>query len=59
MSDVTNLANPDTTSVDLSQNVTGSIDTSWHKNVSSNHYAWVYVVGGISLLWLIGATFKA
>lgn len=59
MADVTGIANPDNTALDLNPNVTGSIDTAWHKNVSQNHYAWVYVVGGLGLLWLMGAGFKA
>jgi hypothetical protein len=55
---VTGLAGADTTAVDFEPNVTGSIDTTWHRNVSPNHYAWLYIVGALGLLWVTGASFK-
>ena len=58
MANVTGQASTDTTAVDVEQNITGSIDTTWHRNVHPNHYAWVYIVGALGLLWITGASFK-
>ena len=61
MSDnVTGLADPDTTDVDLMISATGgpSGGTAWHTNYSPNHYAWFYVVGALLLLWGIGGVFR-
>ena len=52
---ITGNANPDTTNVDLQGNETGdAVSPAWHTNYSSNHYAWLYIVGALLLLWGVG-----
>lgn len=60
MSDnVTGLADPDTTDINLTGNVTGSsVSSAWHMNYSPNHYAWLYIVGALLLLWGMGGVFR-
>jgi hypothetical protein len=52
--------NPDTTMTTLSGHVTGdNANNKWHMGFSANHYAWVYIVGALVLLWLMGGAFKS
>ena len=56
---ITGGANPDTTDVNLIGNVTGnSVSDAWHTNYSPNHYAWLYIVGALVLLWGVGGVFR-
>lgn len=56
---VTGLADPDTTDVNLVGNITGSyVKEAWHTNYSPNHYAWFYIVGALLLLWGMGGVFR-
>lgn len=53
-------ADADTTGVTLRGHVGGDNTNqgpSWR--MSSNSYAWAYIVGGLLLLWLLGGSFKS
>jgi hypothetical protein len=60
MASSTRGVNDDTTPVDLSQNVTGdgSDAGTWHRNVSSNQWAWFYIIAGVASLWALGRVFR-
>jgi hypothetical protein len=61
MSDnITGAADADTTRIDLGQRPyeTPAPATSVGRNWTENHYAWIYVVGAVALLWGLGATFN-
>lgn len=56
---ITGNASPDNTDVNLTGNITGdSVSSAWHTNYSPNHYAWLYIVGALLLLWSVGGVFR-
>lgn len=53
-------AGDDVTQVTLRGHVTGDNTTDgWSWRMSSNAYAWAYIVGGLLLLWLAGGAFRS
>lgn len=48
-----------TTPVDLTPNVTGDgANSAWHKKMSSNSYAFLYVILALAALWGLGYSFR-
>ena len=37
----------------------GAPSTTMHSNVSSDVYAWGFIVGSVALLWIIGRGFRS
>ena len=60
LNNITGAADSDTTRVDLGQRPyeTPAPAKSAGHVMTENHYAWIYVVGAVAILWGLGATFN-
>lgn len=57
---ITGAADADSTRVDLGQREYESVSAgpNWTHEMTENHYAWVFIVGSLALLWALGASFR-